>query len=140
MGDYHRPRNRNDFEIAVLCTLGTESNAVLAVFDETWEYKYGKALGDSNTYTTGRICYRNVVLAHLPSMGKVSAAITAASMRTSFPGIRLGLLVGICGGVPTHLDTKNEILLGDVIISTGIIQYDFGQQFLDKIARKDTPR
>ena len=31
-----------------------------------------------------------------------------------------------------------EILLGDVIISTGIIQYDFGRQLPDRFIRKDT--
>jgi nucleoside phosphorylase len=138
MKDYHQPRNRNDFEIAVLCALGTESDAVLAVFDDTWEYKYGKAPGDPNAYITGRIGDHNVVLAYLPSMGKASAASVAASMRSSFPEIRLGLVVGICGGVPTHLDTNNEILLGDVIISTGIIQYDFGRQFPNRVVRKNT--
>jgi nucleoside phosphorylase len=138
MRDYHQPRNRNDFEIAVLCALGTESDAVLAVFDDTWEYKYGKAPGDPNAYITGRIGNHNVVLAYLPSMGKVSAASVAASVRSSFPEIRLGLVVGICGGVPTHLDTKDEILLGDVIIGTGIIQYDFGRQFSDRAVRKNT--
>jgi hypothetical protein len=96
MGDHHPPRNRNDFEIAVLCALGTESEAVFGVFDDIWQYQYGKALGDPNAYTAGRIGNHNVILAHLPSMGKASAASVAASLRSSFPEIRLGLVVEEC--------------------------------------------
>jgi nucleoside phosphorylase len=138
MGDYHQPRNRNGFKVAVLCALGTESDAVEAVFDDIWQYQYGKAQGDPNAYTTGRIGNHNVVLAFLPSMGKVSAASVAASLHCSFPEIRLGLVVGICGGVPTHRDTKDEILLGDVIIGTTIVQHDLGRQYPNKAVRKDT--
>jgi nucleoside phosphorylase len=140
METHHQPRDRNDFEIAVICALGTESqsDALFAIFDDTWQYTYGKAPGDRNTYTTGRIGNHNVVLTYLPSVDKASAASVAANLRFSFPGIRLGLVVGICGGAPTHSDTKYEILLGDVIIRTGIVQYDFGWQFPNRVVRKDT--
>jgi hypothetical protein len=87
MGDNHPPpHDRNDFEIAIICASGVESNAVVAVFDNIWGCPYQKAPGDRNTYTTGRIGNHSVVLAFLPSMGKTSAASVAASMRSSFPG------------------------------------------------------
>jgi nucleoside phosphorylase len=44
-------------------------------------------------------------------------------------------VVGICGGVPVGND-KREILLGDVIISDGVIQYDLGRQLPDKFKQK----
>jgi nucleoside phosphorylase len=77
-------------------------------------------------------------------MGKVFAANVAANLRSSFHRVRLCLVVGICGGVPSYKrpDTDHaieEILLGDVIISTGIVQYDFARQFPDKVVRKDNP-
>jgi hypothetical protein len=53
-------------------------------------------------------------------------------------GIKLGLVVGICGGVPIETDDEKEILLGDVIISTGVVQYDFGRALPNKFMRKNT--
>lgn len=45
--------------------------------------------------------------------GKVSAAAVAKDMTRSFP-IKVGLMVGICGGVWSN---KADIRLGDVIVS-----------------------
>ncbi|KAL9080199.1 MAG: hypothetical protein Q9157_000982 [Trypethelium eluteriae] len=133
-----KPRGRSDFEIAIICVLKVESDAILTIFDEIWEEagSYGKAMGDPNAYTTGRIGSQNVVLAFPPGIGKSVAASAAASLRSSFTGIKLGLLVGICGGAPLSTD-GTEILLGDVIISTAIVQYDFGRLYPNKIMRKD---
>ncbi|KAF7511559.1 hypothetical protein GJ744_004147 [Endocarpon pusillum] len=136
-----RPADRYAFEVGIICALRTESDAVEAIFDEFWEEDeghYGKATGDPNSYTLGRIGQHDVVLAYMPGMGKGSAASVAASFRASFPNIRLGLVVGICGGVPRPVANSDEIYLGDVIVSTGLIQFDFGRQFLDKVVCKDT--
>lgn len=57
-------------------------------------------------------------------------------MRSSYDALRLVLLAGICGGVPRH--GQDEILLGDVIISKTVVQYDFGRKYPNEIMRKDT--
>lgn len=132
------PSNRDDFEIAILCALPLEAEAVGALFDHTWEgLKFGKKRGDQNTYRTGVIGDHNVVLVFLPGMGKSNAASAASSCATTFPSIRLALVVGICGGVPFPKSRK-EILLGDVIISKGLVQHDFGRQLPGKFSRKAT--
>lgn len=135
-----QPHCRDDFEVAIICALRTESDAVEATFDQFWEeeVEYEKVKGDSNSYTLGRIGRHNVVLAYMPGMGKAASATSAASFRASFPSIRLGLIVGICGGIPRDEDANSDILLGDVIISTGVIQFDFGRQLPDRVVRKDT--
>jgi nucleoside phosphorylase len=141
MGSNPPPRHRNDFETAVICALSIEADAVITVFDHTWEYSYGKLETDTNTYTAGRIGSHDVVLTYLPNMGKASAASVAANLRSSFRRVRLCLVVGICGGVPSYKrqGTVEEILLGDVIISTGIVQYDLARQLRDRAVRKDDP-
>ncbi|RYC90544.1 hypothetical protein BFJ63_vAg6606 [Fusarium oxysporum f. sp. narcissi] len=135
-----RPKSRDDFEIAIICALTLEADAVIASFDHHWDEdngpSFGKARGDPNSYSTGVIGSHNVVLAHLPGMGKVAAGNIAAFCRMSFPNIILALVVGICGGAPLYEDTP--IFLGDVIISTGVVQYDFGRRFPDKFEMKDT--
>ncbi|KAK4223440.1 nucleoside phosphorylase domain-containing protein, partial [Podospora fimiseda] len=139
MAQPRRPTTRLNFEIAIICALTLEADAVEALFDRHWDDgpPYDKANGDSNTYSTGVIGRHNVVLAYMPNMGKANSAAVAASCRISFPNIKLAVLVGICGVAPFTLD-GSEIILGDVILSDGIVQYDFGRQLPDRFVRKDT--
>lgn len=135
------PHDRRGFEIALICALRVEYDAVLAIFDKFWEDEdrtYGQASGDDGTYTTGVIGQHNVVLAYMPGMGKVNASGVAASLRSSFNGIKLALIVGICGGASFGIDNKDDIYLGDIIISNALIQYDFGRQNPKGFEEKDT--
>ncbi|KAJ4855397.1 phosphorylase superfamily domain-containing protein [Trichoderma breve] len=135
-----RPASRDDFEIAIVCALPLEYDAVCILIDEFWDEdgdQYGKATRDPNIYTTGRIGKHNIVLVLLPDMGKVGAASAAASLRLSFPELKLLLLTGICGGVPGP-GTAKELVLGDVVLSTSVFQYDFGRRHGDKFVPKDT--
>ncbi|EXK35801.1 hypothetical protein FOMG_09006 [Fusarium oxysporum f. sp. melonis 26406] len=135
-----RPSDRRGFEIAIICALTLEADAIEALFDHHWEDDgppFDKEPGDPNAYSTGVIGRFNVVLAHMPGMGKVHAATVASNCGKSFPSIKLALVVGICGVVPFG-PAKDEIILGDVVISNGVIQYDFGRQLPERFARKDT--
>lgn len=137
-----RPLTRNDFTVAIICALRTEANAVQAIFEKYWEddngvYTYGKQPNDPNSYTVGLIANHNVVLAHQPRMGKATAANVASACSMSFPNIKLALIVGVCGGVPFP-GGSTEILLGDVVISKGIVQYDFGRRYPGHFRRKAT--
>ncbi|EPS38984.1 hypothetical protein H072_7247 [Dactylellina haptotyla CBS 200.50] len=134
------PADCRDFEIVIICALTLEANAVEALFDKYWDsegYKYHKSPMDPNAYSTGVIGSHNVILAHMPAMGKGSAARVAANCRYSFTGIKLALVVGICGAVPFK-KTRDEILLGEVVISSGIIQYDFGRRYSNEFVRKSS--
>lgn len=138
MVPFNRPQSRDDFEIALICALPVERNAVEALLDKEYEvdgFSYGKAAGDPNAYTTGRLGQQDVVLAYMPGMGAISAAVVAATLRYSFRSIKVSIVVGICGGVPTAANGI-EILLGDVIISTTVVQIDFGRQYSNKFVRK----
>ncbi|KAJ5379376.1 hypothetical protein N7509_012495 [Penicillium cosmopolitanum] len=133
---------RSQFTVAIFCALTLEADAVNEVFEEIWDEEhenYGRAAGDHNTYTLGKIFRHNVVLVHMAGMGKGAASQAASSIRFSYPEIKLALVVGICGGVPSYLDGKDDIILGDVMISDGIVQYDFGRQFPDTFLSKAGP-
>ncbi|CAG8938101.1 unnamed protein product [Penicillium salamii] len=126
-------------EIAIFCALSLEADAMIATFDEVWaENDHPKDSHDTNSYTLGRISGHSAVLVHMPRMGKTSASSVSTNLRSSFPNIRLGLLVGICGGVPSSGD--REIFLGDVIISTWVVQLDFGRLYPHAFIRKSEPR
>ncbi|KAJ6257547.1 5'-methylthioadenosine/S-adenosylhomocysteine nucleosidase [Drechslerella dactyloides] len=120
----------DDSEVIAVCALRLEARAFMAVMDQAnWDRnaqaagRLGELSGDINVYSTGRIGSHNVVLAHMPNIGKVPASITASHLRRSFRNIRLVLLVGICGGVPGEL---NNIMLGDVVVAKEVIEYDDG--------------
>ncbi|GAA88054.1 penicillin-binding protein [Aspergillus luchuensis IFO 4308] len=134
--------HKADFTVAIFCALPLEANAVSALFDERFEDigLYRNSPGDSNTYTLGRMGRHNTALVHLPGMGKSVAAQASSSIRSTYPNIKLALVVGICGGVPYKKGNK-EILLGDIVVSDGIIQHDFGRRipgaFLPKASVAD---
>lgn len=135
------PKTRQGFWIAILCALPKEASTVETLLDIRWDDKghhYGEANGDKNVSSTGWICGHNVVLVHLGRMGKAEAASVSASLKPSFANIELALLFGICGGVPI---SENNRVLGDVIISTGLVQYDLGQftpsDFMQNTRAKD---
>lgn len=134
------PTSRDEYEIAIVCALPIEYNAVSLLVDEFWDEQSSasSARGDTNRYRTGRIGRVNVVLVLLSNMGKASAASSATSLAMSYLGLKLVLLIGICGGVP-KTRAGQEMLLGDVVISNSVIQYDLGRRFPDQFETKDGP-
>ena len=118
---------RESYNIGIICALDVEKAAVEATFDE----EHSKLAGDDNVYSFGRIGVHNVVVACLLAdfMGKGSATAVARDMMRSFP-IKVGFMVGICGGVWSE---KTDIRLGDVIVSQpdrmygGVVQWDFSK-------------
>ncbi|KAK5465285.1 hypothetical protein LTS15_001848 [Exophiala xenobiotica] len=133
------PRSRDDFKVAVICALPLEAACILATFDQEWEDGYRKAPGDTNAYSFGNISGHNVVVVHMPEMGKASAAGAAAHVRSSFANLKYAFVVGICGGVP-HRPGKpeEEIILGDVVIGQALAEYDFGRQYPDAFEIRKT--
>ncbi|KAJ4855010.1 NACHT domain-containing protein [Trichoderma breve] len=116
-----RPTSRDDFEIAIVCAKDLEYDAVCLLVDGFWNEdgdSFGRAIGDPNTYTT------------------VAAASTAASLRSSYPCIKLLLLIGTCDGVPNAMG--KELLLGDVVISDTVVQYDLGRRYPNGFRERDT--
>lgn len=140
MEGQNRPSNRDEFEIAIICALPLETNAVLCSLDEIWydvASTYGRARNDQNHYAFGRSGRHPVVVVTLPGMGNVQSASAAASLDMSFVSIQLVLLVGICGAVP-YGPSNQEIILGDVIVSEVLVRLDFGRQYPTGFKRKDT--
>jgi nucleoside phosphorylase len=130
MGNRRRV-SREDYLIGWVCALSIELAASQEMLDEVYD-EIDHAVNDSNIYTLGRIGDHNVVLVCLPDgqTGTTSAAAVAVQMKVSFPSIRVALMVGIGGGVPS---AQTDIRLGDVVVGrphklhSGVVQYDFGK-------------
>ena len=132
-------QNRNDFRIAIICALPVEAGMVRIVLDEECDNDkawFAKTRGDHNTYTLGVMGQHNVVLVHMPGMGAIDAATAAAGLQATFPSIEIAFIVGICGASPKNIATQQEICLGDCIVSTALVQYDFGRQYPGHFSRK----
>ncbi|KAI9661783.1 MAG: hypothetical protein M1821_009022 [Bathelium mastoideum] len=121
---------RSRYTVGWVCALPIELAAAKAMLDEQ-HHDLPQDDHDDNTYTLGSIGDHDVVLACLPAgqTGTNSAAAVAVHMKSTFPAIRFGLMVGIGGGVPG----PEDIRLGDVVVSQpgkghwGVIQYDIGK-------------
>ncbi|KAL4966166.1 uncharacterized protein BDV14DRAFT_199300 [Aspergillus stella-maris] len=124
-------RSAADYRVGWICALPLEKAAASLVLDASHPPLF-QPRRDQNSYTLGEISGHNVVIACLPagSYGTTSAAVVAANMRTTFPAINIGLMVGIGGGVPS---ARADVRLGDVVVSQpqgqhpGVVQYDFGK-------------
>lgn len=131
-------KSRDEYTIGIICALPKEARAVRVAFDFTVpsQEQLSPVDGDKNAYSYGTIGNYHVVLAHMSGMGKNNAKAAAENMARSFLNIKLCLLVGICGIVPeiSGLDT----VLGDVVVSTTVKQYDFGRQYPTGFEPKNT--
>ncbi|KAL7915161.1 purine and uridine phosphorylase [Trichoderma velutinum] len=122
------PKAHRDYTVGWVCALPKEQTAAIAMLDHR-HADLMKPPHDPNTYTLGSISSHNVVIACLPKgkTGPNSAATVAGWMVSTFPSIKVGLLVGIGGGVPP------KVRLGDVVVSTpsgqfpGVVQWDFSK-------------
>ncbi|KAM0255032.1 hypothetical protein ACHAQJ_006180 [Trichoderma viride] len=120
------------YTVGWICALSIEQIAAAEFLDEEHESPEAILPSDSNRYILGSIGNHNVVIAVLPTgeYGTASAANVATNLLSSFPNIRIGLLVGIGGGAPSD---KHDIRLGDIVVgvpsasNSGIFQYDFGK-------------
>ncbi|KAI3167086.1 hypothetical protein DTO039G3_6353 [Penicillium roqueforti] len=104
------------YTVGWICALPVEYIAAQEFLDEEHDRPSFVSPNDANDYTLGKMGEHNVVIAVLPDgeYGTASAASVATNMLSSFHNIRIGLMVGIGGGVPSE---NHDIRLGDVVVS-----------------------
>ncbi|KAF4415810.1 Ankyrin repeat [Fusarium acutatum] len=118
-----------DYSVGWVCALPKELTAATAMLDEQHP-SLSKSRNDTNTYTLGSIGPHNIAITCLPKgmIGNIPAATVASHLLTTFPSIKVGLMVGIGGGIPS-----NKVRLGDVVVSTssgdypGVVRWDAGK-------------
>jgi len=134
-----RKLSPDEYTVGWICPLEVEQTAALVMLDEEHE-RLPQPSTDHNVYTLGGIGGHNVVVAGLPTPGNNPAAAVVTQMRTTFPNLKFGLLVGIGGGVPVVTD-NGMIRLGDVVVSkpagghSGAVQYDHGKAEVGQFRR-----
>ncbi|OAP59993.1 hypothetical protein AYL99_04995 [Fonsecaea erecta] len=125
--------NPQDYTVGWICAISSEYVAAQAFLDEQHDAPSFVSTNDNNDYTLGRVGKHNVVIAVAPDgeHSTNSAANVGRDMLHSFTNVRIGLLVGIAGGVPSQ---RHDIRLGDIVVSAprdgkgGVFQYDYGKE------------
>ncbi|KAI4206290.1 MAG: hypothetical protein LQ346_001186 [Caloplaca aetnensis] len=133
MSTHARSPKRDQYTVGWICAIPEERAAANAMLDEAYENTQDQDAHDTNHYSFGRVKRHNVVIASLPAgvYGTSTAATVAGQMLRSYTSIKIRLMVGIGGGVPT---LECDIRLGDVVISQpkekfgGVVQYDRGKK------------
>ncbi|KAK6337487.1 hypothetical protein TWF730_002886 [Orbilia blumenaviensis] len=124
-----RPKSHNDYTVGWICALPKEQTAAVAMLDRIHDDPLAQPESDHNTYYRGEISNHNIVITCLPNgmIGTNQAAVAVTHITHTFPSIKVGLLVGIGGGIPP------KVRLGDVVVSKpeggypGVVQWDLGK-------------
>lgn len=132
---------KDHFQVGWICALPIERLAARSMLDEEFDIRIPQEASDSNAYLFGRVHDHLVVIASLPfaSYGTTAAAVVATNMQRTFSSsLRLRLLVGIAGGIPSK---ENDVRLGDIVVganqsSGGVVQYDFKKDLADGTSQR----
>jgi nucleoside phosphorylase len=113
--------------VLVLTALPEELSAMLAVCDELQPLEAPKE--DGSIYRLGILRdplgqERQVVIASLSRMGKAVAAGSTTNAIRSFPALDMVIMCGIAGGCPNPTDPETHVRLGDIVVSSQILEYD----------------
>ncbi|KAK6329625.1 hypothetical protein TWF730_006173 [Orbilia blumenaviensis] len=116
------PQTHEEYTVGWICALPKEQTAAISMLDEQ-HADFPKSQNDANAYTLGSIGPHNVVITCLPlkCYGTNQTARAVAQMFSTFPSVKIVLMVGIGAGIPS------KVKLGDVVISTEWTQWDFGK-------------
>ncbi|GKU10148.1 unnamed protein product, partial [Fusarium langsethiae] len=133
----HEALSYDRYTIAWICALHIEMAAARAMLDEEHADILG-SINDPNSYVLGSMHKHKIVIACLPTdqCGNNNASSVLSNMKRTFPSIRIGLMVGIGGGVPT----KTDIRLGDIVVGTRVMQFDYGKKLSDTFQRTAVPK
>ncbi|KKK20491.1 hypothetical protein ARAM_005192 [Aspergillus rambellii] len=101
--------------IALICESPFDLAVLKAMIDVSQGRITGPSLEDDNTYELGLIADHKVLILclHTGYLDGEGAAAAVMRMFQSFPSIRVGIMVGVGGGVPS---AKNDIRRRDVVV------------------------
>lgn len=131
-----------EIKIGIITALAKECAAVKKMLDNVQELFF-EGRGAGHRFFVGEIKSANggihkVALGQC-GMGNNKASIRAMSMRNHFPELESILMVGIAGGIPTPNNIEKHVRLGDIVVSQGIVQYDFIKETSESIICRSEP-
>lgn len=131
-----------NIKIGIITALPKECAAVKSLLENVEEH-YFKGKGAGHRFFVGELRSANGGMHKIAlcqcGMGNNQAAIRATMMQNHFPNIESIIMVGIAGGVPSPDNIHKHVRLGDIVVSEGIIQYDFVKETSEKIVCRSNP-
>lgn len=124
-------KQEDRIEIGVITALPKECAAMKKMLANVEEIFF-EGSGAGNRFYLGEVQGANgrihkVVLCDC-GMGNNKAAIGATNMLRLFPQMHSVIMTGIAGGMPNQGKADQHVRLGDIVVSTEIIQYDYGKR------------
>ncbi|KAM0553312.1 hypothetical protein ACHAPJ_007325 [Fusarium lateritium] len=122
------------YTVAWLAPLEIEARAALHLLDHRHQGRFPLSRGNDYVFQAGDANGHNVIIATLPAgqaYGTGSAASLAGQVKSFFPNLWFGLLVGVAAGLPS---SARDIRLGDVLVGVsngenpGLVAYDLGKE------------
>ncbi|KPA36793.1 nacht and ankyrin protein [Fusarium langsethiae] len=101
-------------EVAVVCALTREYDA-MSRFGQFEEEEMEEITKDYGAYRYGRMDSLHLVLASPSKNGRAAMTVMATFLRSRFRNLKLVILTGICGGIPSAV-TGHDLLFGDVVV------------------------
>lgn len=134
--------NTEDIKIGIITALPKEYAAIKMMLKNGKEHFFeGKGAG--HRFFVGELKSANggihKVALGLCGMGNNKASIRAMSMQNHFQNIESIIMVGIAGGIPSPNDSEKHIRLGDIVVSEGIVQYDFVKETNESVICRSKP-
>lgn len=129
-------------KIGIITALEKECAAVKKLLQNV-KPLYFEGSGAGHQFLIGEIASANggvhTVALGLCGMGNNMAALRASTMRHHFSDLESIIMVGIAGGIPAPEHPAEHVRLGDIVVSEGIVQYDFGKETGDKWLCQSNP-
>ncbi|KAF3933589.1 hypothetical protein ABW19_dt0205561 [Dactylella cylindrospora] len=130
-GDLGNAYSPVEYSIGLVCGLQTEYIAAQALLDIEHNFPSFPSSENKNVYTLGTIGWHNVVIATPCNgyYGSSSAAPTVTELLKDFRDIKIILMVGVGGCVPSE---SRDVRLGDIVVAIsdndrcGLIQFAHG--------------
>lgn len=132
----------NNVKIGIITALPKEFAAMEILLSNCIEQSFeGKGAG--HHYVIGEVQASNGTVIPIAlgmcGMGNNQASIRATNMMNHFPELDVIIMTGIAGGIPDVENVEEHVRLGDIIVSEGIIQYDFIKDTPEGIICRSTP-
>lgn len=123
--------NKEKVTIGIITALPTEFAAVQQMLTEAVE-EYDMHHDKGNRYLIALLKsadkkehYISLVLC---GEGNNNAAIRCTEMIDYFPNVKFIIMCGIAGGIPSSQNPEDHVRLGDIVVSTDVLQYDYGKE------------
>ena len=121
----------NNVTFGIVTALPKEYAAVKKMLLDAHEV-FNKDRNNGERYLTGKIRSadgqtHNVALM-ISGEGNNKAALRCTEMLRFFPSIKAVVMCGIAGGVPNPDQLSDHVRLGDIVVSTHVLQYDYGKK------------